>query len=151
MNRVRECFAKDEMLGIQTAGTNAYLEMLHKYIDIFYSTTLTLLQRCRNASYVISFLRLWRLVVLNDKCRKTGQKNYTLKKNCITKQSFDDFSISCHSAALLIRASRDLANQHPVAFSSTGSDCCEHLFSDVGAIQQGGNRRTYTAREMGRM
>ena len=66
MNRVRDCFSREEMAGIRTSGTAAYLEAVHKYVDIFYSTTLTLLQRCRNASYVINFLRLWRLVVLND-------------------------------------------------------------------------------------
>lgn len=52
---------------------------------------------------------------------------------------------------LLIKASREFANTHPVGFRHTGSDCCEHLFSDIGSVQQAGCRRTYSAREMGRM
>ena len=64
---IKNCFADQRVLGVQTQGTAAYLEMVYKYVDIFYSKALTLLQRCRNASYVVNFLRLWRLLVLNDK------------------------------------------------------------------------------------
>ena len=67
MRRVREQLDHDTMSTVRTEGTAAYLEVCYRYVDICYSTTAPLLERCQNASYVINFLRLWRLFVFHHR------------------------------------------------------------------------------------
>jgi hypothetical protein len=116
MHRAIKCLDHPSMQTIDTKGTAAYLEMVHRYIDIFYSKRLTLLERVSNASYVCNFLRLWRLFIFHH-------ADYTLGEHFISRQAFLDVTTSCHSVVLLIRAHRDHKCQHPLCFSKSGSDC----------------------------
>jgi hypothetical protein len=84
--------------------------MCRRYIDIFYSTTLTLQQRCRSASYVCNFLRIWRLSIF-----KNNDGDYTLEKHFISRQAFLDVTLSCYDVVLKIMAFRDRGHLHPVA------------------------------------
>ena len=108
-------------------GTMLYLEMVWKYVEIFYSVQASLTERVTNASYVCNFLRIWRLWVHHTK----GMK---LQTNFISRESFQDLLISCHHIVLFIRASRDFAPSVPICFQRLGSDVCEEYFSANGSF-----------------
>ena len=114
MQRVDDCFARTPAIAYQ--GTAAYLKMVRRYIHIYYSKTLTPVQRARNASYVCNFLRLWRLFIHKH-------TDYTLETHFISRQAFLDVTTSCHSVVLLIRAHRDIGRGKPIHFDQSGSDC----------------------------
>ena len=44
-------------------GTMVYLRLVHYYVDIFHSPLLTLADRVRNASLVITFLGIWKTFI----------------------------------------------------------------------------------------
>ena len=43
----------------RTQGTHAVYRMIHKYLLLFFSKTISLLERVEHAAYVVRFLRLW--------------------------------------------------------------------------------------------
>ena len=122
-----------------TSGTILYLEMAWRYVEIFYSLQLSLQDRITYASYVCSFLRIWRLWVY-----RTG--DLTLQNNFISRETFQDVSLSCHHVVLFIKASRDFAPVQPVCFEPLGTDVSEEYFSANGAFVL--NKHNYTITDM---
>ncbi len=109
------------------SGTMAYIKMCWHYTEIFLSVSATLLDRVTHAGCVVNVLRIWRLWV-----HKCGQ--LSLKENFVSRETFQDISISCQHAVLLIKATRDYAADHPVCFHRTGTDVCEDYFSANGSF-----------------
>ena len=127
--KVRDCLSRinsGEVLPQKknVSGTVAYLNMTWRYVEIFYSLSLCLIERTTNASYVCNFLRIWRLWVY-----RTG--NSTLQQNFTSRETFQDVSLSCHHVTLFIKASRDYAPLHPVCLDRLGSDVCEEYFPQM--------------------
>jgi hypothetical protein len=120
-------------------GTIAYLHMVWRYIEIYYSLTASLLDRITSASFVANFLKIWRLWVY-----RTG--DLLLGNNFVSRETFQDVSLSCHHVVLLIKASRDFAPNHDVCFERTGTDVCEEYFSANGSFVV--NKHTYTICDM---
>lgn len=107
----------------RTQGTHAVYHMLHKYMMIFFSKTLSLLQRIdEHAGYVCRFLRLWGLNI------KFGRER-SVKENFYPNQTFNHILLSCMSAVMYMIASRDLASGQKVCLDKLGSDCCEQCCS----------------------
>ena len=120
-------------------GTMLYLKMCWRFTEIYLSFTATLLERIMYASYVVNFLRIWRLWV-----HKTG--HLTLKENFVSRETFQDVSLACHHAVLIIKATRDFAAQHPVCLERTGTDVCEDYFSANGSFIM--NKHNFTITDM---
>ena len=115
-------------------GTMVYLRLLHYYVDIFHSPLLTLADRVRNASLVITFLGIWTNFI-----EKSPQLN--IKENFLTRETYSDTLISCHAAVSYICFMRDNLSRLPCYLSEMGTDCCEKYFSRNG--QWSGNHHTY--------
>ena len=121
------------------SGTDSYLSMCYKYVDIFLSTTAPLLSRIENASYVANFLRIWRSWVVSSKAHK-------LSESFISRETYIDILISCHFSVLLILLTRDFSPDQPVNFAKSGSDVCEDFFSANGSFIV--NKHTYSFLDM---
>jgi hypothetical protein len=106
------------------AGTLAHLELVSAYIVLFFGEKATLEQRVELAGFIVHFLRLARLHVVDT-------PGLTLKLNFFSRQTYQHVILSCHSAVLLIRLQRDVNARLPVALSKSGSDCCETAFSQI--------------------
>ncbi len=120
-------------------GTRIYLEICWKFVEIFISFQLTLLERVTYASEVTNFLRLWRWWVYKN-------PNLTLAINFLTRQCFQHVVLRCHAAVLLIMAGRDFAPDHAIHLEMSGSDCNEDHFSLLGSWVE--NKHTYTYGDM---
>ncbi len=142
-NKVRECLRKIHSGLVErqenVIGTVRYLEVVWRYVEIFYSLKATLEERIANASYVCNFLRIWRLWVF-------ATKDLKLKENFISRETFADVCLSCHHVVLFIKASRDFAPNHPIEFQRLGSDACEEFFSSNGSFVV--NKHNYTITDM---
>jgi hypothetical protein len=106
------------------AGTFAHLELVSAYIVLFFGEKATLEQRVELAGFIVHFLRLARLHVVDT-------PGLTLKLNFFSRQTYQHVVLSCHSAVLLIRLQRDVNARLPVALFKSGSDCCETAFSQI--------------------
>ena len=115
-------------------GTMVYLRSLHYYVDIFHSPLLTLADRVRNASSVLTFLGIWKKFI-----EKSPQLN--IKENLLTREAYSDTLVSCHAAASYICSMRDNLPRLPCYLLQMGSDCCEKYFSRNG--QWSGNHHTH--------
>lgn len=140
---VRECLGKinkgDGVDRENVAGTILYLRMCWRFVEIYLSTAASLLERVTYASCVVNFLRIWRLWV-----HKTG--HLTLKENFVSRETFQDISLACHHAVLVIKATRDFAPSHPVCLRRTGTDVCEDYFSANGSFIL--NKHNFTITDM---
>ena len=141
--KVRECLQKIQSGAVQpqenVIGTLAYLNMAWRYVEIFYSLQASLEERVSNASYVCNFLRIWRLWVFKT-------KGLALKENFLSRETFQDVTISCHHVVLFMKAYRDFAPNYPLEFQRLGSDVCEEFFSANGSFVV--NKHNYTITDM---
>ena len=141
--RVRDCLRRidngDAQPQENVSGTLAYLLICWKYVEMFYSLEANLLNRIKYASHVVNFLRIWRNWVY-----RTG--NLNLKHNFVSRETYQDISLSCHHLVLFIMASRDFAPDHPACLSKLGTDCCEEYFSANGSFII--NKHNYTITDM---
>ena len=140
MIKVTDCFEKilkgsdGHAPDTSVLGTMLYLRLLHYYVDIFHSPILTLADRVRNASLVITFLGIWKNFI-----EKSPVLN--IKENFLTRETYSDTMISCHAAVSYVCFMRDNSPTIPCYLSEMGSDCCEKYFSRNG--QWSGNHHTY--------
>ena len=116
-------------------GLIIYLEMAWKYTHIFFSRTLTYRARIEHACYIIHFLRLWRAWIFL-------QVGYTVSKNFLTRETFVDTVMSCHSAILVIMFYAIYHPDTPLHMDRVGTDSVETHFSSQGSWVM--NKRTYT-------
>jgi hypothetical protein len=137
---VLKCLQKlHEKHKVPCLGTLCYLRMVNRYVSIFYSATLTLLERIKLASYVLHFLARWRMWVIRS-------KTHTVASAFISREAYQDMLISCHQVILVVRLFRDYCPGVPVYLRGLGSDCCEQFFSEHGSWVV--NKREYTVSEM---
>ena len=116
--------------------------MAWKYTHLFFSRVITFRERIEHACYIIHFLRLWRTwVYLQD--------GYTVTKNFLTRETFVDTVMSCHSAILVILLYAMHRPEMPLHMDRIGTDCVEHHFSAQGSWVV--NKRDYTYLTMLRM
>lgn len=135
-------------------GMEVYLGMLHRYITMFLSRTMSLRNRIKAASYVNAFLLIW------QGKSKQQEKNYNedeqtidwmktkVGSTYISREAKLDVSLSCHFIVLLIKKFRENKGAWGnlnIPFWRLGSDCCEDLFSSLGSFVK--NKRTYTILE----
>jgi hypothetical protein len=73
-----------------------HCQVIWNYISIFFKRDWSLRQRLEAASFVLHFLRLWRSWLLHH-------KSHTLKSNFISRECYEDITISVHQVALLIK------------------------------------------------
>lgn len=119
-------------------GTLEYLKLMRLYISIFADRTLPHLERVRRAGEVATYLSLWRGYI-------KATDGLCVKENFITRETYQDMLISCHCAVLIIMAHRDTTPDQKLDLSRTGTDCCEDLFSTLGACVA--NKRVYSTLE----
>ena len=123
-------------------GLIIFLEMAWKYTHLFFSRVITFRERIEHACYIIHFLRLWRAwVYLQD--------GYTVTKNFLTRETFVDTVMSCHSAILVILLYAMHRPETPLHMDRIGTDCVETHFSAQGSWVV--NKRDYTYLTMLRM
>ena len=120
-------------------GLIVYLEMAWKYTNIFFSRVITFRERIEHACYVIHFLRLWRAWVFL-------QPGYTVTANFLTRQTFMDTVMSCHSAILVILFYAAMHPDTPLHMDRIGTDCVEKHFSSQGSWVV--NKRSYNFLQM---
>ncbi|KAG5179318.1 hypothetical protein JKP88DRAFT_327157 [Tribonema minus] len=102
------------------------------------SSSWTLAERAEAASYVLHFLRVWRSWLLRA-------ERLTLKANFISRECYEDITISVHNVILIIRFFRDFTPGLPCALTQDGSDCCEKVFSELcGSGASSTMQRIYT-------
>ena len=119
-------------------GTLAHLELISAYVVLFIGTKATLEERVTLAAFIVHLLRLARLHVVST-------AGLTLAQNFFSRQTYQQVILSCHSAVLLVRAVRDINPQLLVCLATSGSDCCETLFSMMAGFGSlSANRRTCT-------
>jgi len=130
-----------------TVGTEVWLEITSMFLRIFFSKKDSLGTRIKLCAAVVSFSRLKRHWIAND-------RSDTLGRNSESRQAFQHHLLQVESAALKIQR-RCERNQRahargepliPVCLSKSGSDSCESAFSKLGgygAVQL--NRRNFNA------
>ena len=112
-----------------------YLTLCRRYILLFQSCVVPWTTRISYAAYVVTYLRLWRLWIMNT-------NGYTLKDNFITRECFTDVKLSCHAFVLVLLTYDKLNIAKPPDMRRMGTDCCEDLFSSLGSWVM--NKRIYT-------
>lgn len=122
----------------QVSGTLRWLRIIRMFVNMYMSETMTLLQRVETAALVMTYLRLWRSWVHHH-------PTYTLEKNFVTREAFQDAIICCHFVTLQILCHRDYAPEYPVTLHRASGDPCETTFSGLGSWVM--NKRTYTLLE----
>ena len=120
-------------------GTWVFLQVVWHYVEIFLSGKASLMERIKYASLVCHFLGIWHNHV---------KRNGLLSKHFLSRETYTDVLLSCHSAVILICFMRDNFPNVHCHLSLTGSDCCESFFSKNG--QWVGNRHNYTFARMER-
>ena len=139
-NKNLACLESMNDSGAETCkGTLAYFKMMRRYIHMFYSRKLTLMDRVRDAAYLIHFLSRWRMWVLKS-------RKLRVSVHCMTTEAYQDLQLSCHTVILVIMFFRDYRRWTPVSFQDFGSDCCEMFFSTMGSWYD--NKRNYTGPTM---
>jgi len=108
-------------------GMLVFLKMVRRYIGIFASRRDDLKTRVESAGYVCMFLRLWRQWIKHH-------PDMNLATHFISREAYQDTLLSCHYFAMLLMVLRECAPDHPVMPWRTGSDPCEHLFSQLGSF-----------------
>ena len=115
--KVRECLSRINAGVIlpqeNVCGTVAYLNMAWRYVEIFYSLSLSLIQRITNALYVCNFLQIWRLWVY-----RTG--NLALQHNFISTETFQDVSLLCHQCYVVHKSLQRLCTTASCLLRSSG-------------------------------
>jgi predicted alpha/beta hydrolase len=81
-----------------THARNAWAtaQVIWNYISDFFKRDWTLRQRLEAASFVLHFLRVWRSWLLHH-------DTYTLGTHFVSRECYEDITISVHQVALLIK------------------------------------------------
>ena len=107
-------------------GLILYLDMAWRYTHIYFSRVITFEERIEHACYIIHFLRLWRAwIFLQEGC--------TVKDNFLTRETFVDTVMSCHSAILTILYYAIYLPDTPLHMDRIGTDSVEKYFSALGS------------------
>ena len=114
--------------------TLTYLKVVWNYVEIFCSKVRTLYQIIVSAVLVVHFLCIWNNFVLRE-------PRLSLKKNFITRETYQDTIISCHFAVMFISYMGDNFSDVDCRLDLTGSDNVESFWSDNG--QWVGNHHNY--------
>ena len=120
------------------AGMLQFLKLIRRYVSIFASRKESIRERVVSASYVLTYLRLWRQWTKQ-------QPDLVLKHHFITREAFQDTVLSCHAFLLMCQAHRDIAPGHPATPDRMGSNCVEICWSDLGGWVR--NKRVYSMLE----
>ena len=128
-------FQKEACEDSTLSGLVEVMKTLQRYGAIYMSKTKGVSARVRDASYVITFLRLW-----HQHTKHT--KGKTLTKNFLTSETYKHLMMSCHCAVNIMRMMRDLYPLVPYTLEYCGTDICETLFSRFGGMEN--NKRVYT-------
>ena len=96
-------------------GTLTYLKVVWNYVEIFCSKVRTLYQGIVSAALVVHFLGIWNNFVLRE-------PRLSLKKNFITRETYQDTIISCHFAAMFISYMGDNFSDVDCRLDLTGSN-----------------------------
>ena len=115
-------------------GTLTFLKVIWNYVEIFCSKVRTLYQRIVSAALVVHFLGIWNNFVVRE-------PRLSLKKNFISRETYQDTIISCHFAVMLISYMGDNFADVDCRLDLTGSDNVESFWSDNG--QWVGNHHNY--------
>lgn len=135
----------------QYIGIRSYLEMVHRYAEIFMSETCSLVNRIKNAAYVTIYLLIlqgyakYYVGYKNSNKPLSWYEDKSILYSYISKEAKLDTIMSCHFAVLIIVLFRDHWPTLSIPFKRLGSDCCEDLFSSLGSFVM--NKWTYTLRE----
>ena len=106
-NKNLACLESMNDSGAETCkGTLAYFKMMRRYIHMFYSRKLTLMDRVRDAAYLIHFLSRWRMWVLKS-------RKLRVSVHCMTTEAYQDLQLSCHTVILVIMFFRDYRRWTP--------------------------------------
>ena len=118
--KVRKCLEEmiqgkdtDSIRDPSLQGTCIYLELMHKYMEIFVSIEASLHERIKYACAVVSFLGIWRNYVIKN-------AGLTLKENFVTRETFLDVLLSTHSAVSIIAWFAEKHRDIPCFFASPG-------------------------------
>ena len=115
-------------------GTLTFLQVIWYYIEIFCSKKASLSERVRYAGLVINFLGIWRNYIKDT-------PGMTLSKNFLSRETFTDILLSCHTAVFLICYMRDCFPNNECMLELTGTDLVESYFSSNGQMVD--NQRAY--------
>ena len=129
---ILELLQTPEHGGHLTHGTAAVYRMISKYLLIFFSKKLTLVERVQNAAYVCHFLRLWHVSIRSW----PDQEERNCEDNFYPFQTFRHVLLSCMSAVTFILGCSVLTPAQFCGLMFLGSDCCEVLFSMFGGWGQ---------------
>ena len=106
-------------------GTLFYLKMVWHYVEIFCSGTASPSQRIRYAGLVVHFLAIWKNYIIET-------QGLSLQKNFLSRETFLNVTLSCHSAVMLICYMRDCFPRVKCRLDLTGTDVAETYFSANG-------------------
>jgi hypothetical protein len=107
-------------------ATLTYIKLCRLYLNLFLSRKMTLRERIKSAGYIVTYLRTWRLWVMDS-------EHLDQAKHCPPRETCQDVILSCHMVVLLMMAQRDIKKGTNVLLKRTGSDCVEALFSSLGS------------------
>ena len=107
------------------------------YVEIFCSCVATHQTRIKYAATVTHFLAIWHNYVQPVQ----RHPDLSLRRNCMTRETYVDVLISCHFAVLLISYMRDNVPHQECRLDLTGSDVLEDYWSKNG--QWVGNHHNY--------
>jgi hypothetical protein len=136
LRRIREGVESKKTPGTylqeDTIGTETWLEVISMFLRIFFSKKDSLGTRIFLCAAVVSFLRIKRHWIAND-------RSYTLTRNAESREAFQHTVMQVESAALKIQlrceqnadAEKKGEQKIPVCLSKSGSDCCESEFSQL--------------------
>ena len=130
-------------------GLHIYLGVVHRYVGMFMSRTMSLSNRIRSAAYVTTVLLIWqgwvRVDVPEFNSRNEEAYHRSTDYTYISREAKTDALLSCHFIVLLIKLFRDKFKDLAIPFHSLGSDVCEDVFAALGGFVR--NKRTYTIYE----
>lgn len=114
-------------------GTYMFIEFAHRYLRIFLLQGQTPEQCIEDAAFCINFIGFWtRDIELRAKAAEgqEGPNQFTLKDNCLTRETCQDILISCNNVILLARifSEDEHLSKVKVDMSRLSSRFSEYLF-----------------------
>ena len=129
---------------LQTQGTVAFYAVAAASTLMHNSKSWGILQRVRFASFVNTFLAVWRQRVIHT-------AGLTLSQNFLTSETYSDLVQNLHETVLTIMTFRDFCPGQPVGLHHSGSNCCEDEFSFAGGHSYVAGIREYSHKGFLRM
>ena len=124
--KVTKCLQElREKHGAETLGAQVWLEMVAKFLGVFYSSKWSAGDRVEAAATVINFL-----AIKYEWIRKSNL--YDAKVLAESKQCFQHAILAMNSAILRLKLFAEFFPELPWCLITTGSDACEAAFSRLG-------------------